>query len=92
MERDLLMNLKQQPKLLRTISLCKNEKGMVLIAAIALVAILALVGTVAVVTTDTDMKISSNYKTNVQAFYIAEAGIQDGINRLIILYAPILFL
>src|SRR3990170_2746226 len=77
------MNIQRQPKLLSIIVRCGDEKGIVFIVALALVAILALVGTVAVTTTTTDIKISSNYKTNVQAFYIAEAGIQDGINRLL---------
>src|SRR3972149_3751415 len=77
------MNVQRQSKLLSIIVGCGDEKGIVFIVALALVAILALVGTVAVTTTTTDIKISSNYKTNVQAFYIAEAGIQDGINRLL---------
>ena len=77
------MNVQRQPKLLSIIVGCGDEKGIVFVVALALVAILALVGTVAVTTTTTDIKISSNYKTNVQAFYIAEAGIQDGINRLL---------
>lgn len=59
-----------------------HDKGLVLIAALALIAILAIVSTTAVITTTTDIKISSNYKTSVQAFYVAEAGIYDGIGRL----------
>lgn len=66
-------------KLVRILSTCRNEKGLVLIAAIALIATLALIGTATVITTTTDIKISSNYKNNVQAFYAAEAG----YNRLI---------
>lgn len=77
------MNVQRQPKLLSIIVRCGDEKGIVFIVALALVAILALVGTVAVTTTNTDMKISSNYKTSTQAFYAAEAGIYDGINRLL---------
>lgn len=73
------MKLRCKSKLVRLIATGRNEKGIVLIAAIALVAILALVGTAAVITTTTDMKISSNYKSSVQAFYAAEAG----YNRLI---------
>ena len=57
-------------------------KGLVLIAALALIAILAIVSTAAVYTTTTDIRISGNYKTSVQAFYVAEAGIHDGIGRL----------
>lgn len=59
-----------------------QDKGLVLIVVLALIAILAIVSTVAVYTTTTDIKISGNYKTSVQAFYVAEAGIYDGIGRL----------
>lgn len=59
-----------------------NEKGMVLIIAIALLAVLALVGIIVVKTTNTDLKISSNYKTGAQATYIAEAGAERAKNAL----------
>jgi hypothetical protein len=59
-----------------------QEKGFVLIITLALIAILALVSTVAVYTTNTDIKISGNYKTSTQAFYFAEAGIHDGLGQL----------
>ena len=59
-----------------------HDKGLVLIAALALIAILAIVSTAAVYTTTTDIRISGNYKTSVQAFYLAEAGIHDGIGQL----------
>jgi len=59
-----------------------DENGFIIIAVIALVAILALVGTVAVMTTTTEIKISSNYKTRTQAFYIAEAGVHRAIGML----------
>jgi Tfp pilus assembly protein PilX len=64
------------------LSSCRNEKGLVLIAALALIAILALVATISVTTTYTDIKISSNYKTSVQSFYIAEAGVHRAIGML----------
>ena len=53
------MNLRCKSKVVRLIATGRNEKGIVLIAAIALVAILALAGTATVITTTTDMKISS---------------------------------
>ena len=59
-----------------------HDKGFVFIAALALIAILAIVSTAAVFTTTTDIRISGNFKTSVQAFYVAEAGIHDGISRL----------
>ena len=48
-----------------------------------LLAALALIGFTSVIVTSTDLKISSNYKGHMKAFYIAEAGIHDGIGRLI---------
>ncbi len=64
------------------LSLCRDEKGFVLIAAIGLIAILALLGTVSVLTTATEIKISSNYKTNVKALYVAQAGTEEARARL----------
>lgn len=52
----------------------KSEDGMILIMSLALLAVLALVGTIAINTTTTELKISTNYKSNIQAFYIADAG------------------
>ncbi len=51
-----------------------DKKGIIFIAIITLIAILALVGTVGVLTTTTEVKISSNYKTNAQALYVAQTG------------------
>ncbi len=59
-----------------------GENGFIIIAVIALIAILALVGTVAVLTTTTEIKISSNYKTGVQAFHAAQAGAEEARARL----------
>jgi cytoskeletal protein CcmA (bactofilin family) len=64
------------------ISKAENEKGIVLIGAISLVAILALLGTVGVVTTSTELIISKNHKTSVQARYVTEAGIHRTIGML----------
>ncbi len=51
-----------------------DERGVVLVVALLLIAVLAILGTTAVLNSTTDMKISSNYKTANEAFYIAEAG------------------
>ncbi len=59
-----------------------NEKGLVLIAALALISILALMATLSVTTTYTEIKISRNYKTSVQARYVAEAGVHRAIGML----------
>ena len=53
-----------------------NEKGIVLVVVIMLMAVLVLLGTTAIMLTTTDMKISSNYRSSSQAFYIAEAGLE----------------
>jgi len=62
-----------------------DEKGMVLVLGLLLVAVLSLVGTTAVMTSTTDMKINSNYKSGAQAFYIAEAGIERARAQLLTL-------
>ena len=64
------------------ISKAENEKGIVLIAAISLIAILALFGTVGVITTSTELMISKNHKSSVQARYVSEAGIHRTIGML----------
>jgi len=52
-----------------------NEKGFVLPAGLMFLAIISILGATAVIVTTTDLKIGGNYKTNVQAFYNAEAGL-----------------
>jgi type II secretory pathway pseudopilin PulG len=53
-----------------------NEKGFVLLGSLVILSLIALVASIALTTTFTDIKISSNYKTSIQSFYIAEAGVQ----------------
>ena len=60
-----------------------NEKGFVLPFGLMFLAIIALLGTTAVIVTTTDLKIGSNYKQSVQAFYIAEAGLARAEAELI---------
>ncbi len=64
------------------ISKNENEKGVVIIAVIGLIALLVLFGTMGVVTTSTEIIISKNHKTSVQARYTAEAGIHRSIGML----------
>ena len=59
-----------------------DEKGLVLVVSLMMVAVIMLLGTTAVMTTSTDMKISANYKTGNQAFYVSEAGIEEARGRL----------
>jgi Tfp pilus assembly protein PilX len=60
-----------------------DEKGLVLVVSLMMVAVILLLGTTAVLTTSTDMKISANYKTGNEAFYAAEAGIEEARARLV---------
>ena len=53
-----------------------NEKGFVLPVGLMFMAVIAIMGTTAVIVTTTDLKIGSNYRDSVQAFYDAEAGVQ----------------
>ncbi len=78
---------KLQLKKSSIIAKAENEKGIVLIGAIALIAILALLGTVSIVTTSTELLISKNHKTGVQANYIARAGTEHARQVLKLLNA-----
>lgn len=63
-------------------SACNNENGAVLVIGLMFMAILAMLGTTAVVMTTTDMQIGANYKTSVQAFNAAQAGIEEARARM----------
>lgn len=56
---------------------------MVLVVGLLLISVLSLLGTTAVMTSTTDMKISSNFRSGAQAFYIAEAGIERARAQLL---------
>ncbi|RZB30606.1 MAG: hypothetical protein SRB1_02886 [Desulfobacteraceae bacterium Eth-SRB1] len=60
----------------------KNEKGMVLPLGLMFLAIITVLGSTAVIVTTTDLKIGSNYRASEQAFYAAEAGIEEAKARL----------
>jgi len=72
-----MMHAKGYPKVT-----LRDEKGMVLVVGLLLIVVLMLLGTTAVLTSTTDMKISANYKTSNEAFYIAEAGIERARGKL----------
>ncbi|MEE8114880.1 MAG: PilX N-terminal domain-containing pilus assembly protein, partial [Nitrososphaerales archaeon] len=55
-----------------------NEKGIVLVVALVFLVVLGVMGGAAVVMTRGDLKISGNYKNSETAFYVAEAGIENG--------------
>jgi hypothetical protein len=61
---------------------CSDEKGMVLIIALIFTSMLAMLGTTAVMTTTTEIKIGANYRDGEQAFYAAQAGVEEARTRL----------
>jgi Tfp pilus assembly protein PilX len=60
----------------------RDEKGLSLVVSLLMIAALLLLGTTAVIMSTTDVKISANYKTANQAFFAAEAGIEEARARL----------
>jgi len=62
-------------------TILSNEKGFVLPLGLMFLAIIAILGTAAVIITTTDLKIGTNYKLSEQAFYAAEAGIEEARAR-----------
>ena len=71
------MDIKRYPR-----ESLRDEKGMILVVSLMLISVLLLLGTTAVMTSTTDMKISANYKTGIQASYVAEAGIEEARARM----------
>lgn len=56
--------------------LLADERGMILVLSLLILALLMGAGVGAIVSTQTDLKTSSNFKTASQAFFLAEAGIE----------------
>ena len=63
-------------------TLMGNEKGIVLLVTLLIIALLVLLGSIAVQYSTTDLKIAANHKLGVTAFYAAEAGIAEALERL----------
>lgn len=59
-----------------------NESGMVLLLAMLIMSALILLGTTAVMESQTDLRISGNYKTSAMSLYAAEAGVEEARARL----------
>jgi hypothetical protein len=60
----------------------RGEEGVVLPIALMFMCVLALLGMTAVMTTTTDVRIGTNYRNGEQAFYAAQAGIEEARARL----------
>ena len=59
-----------------------NDKGVALLTAVLMMMIFIAIGTVFISAMSTDLRISSNEKETLEAFYIAEAGIQKALYSL----------
>ena len=62
-------------------NLLKNERGLALVLALMLLVLLTVMGLAAISTTTTEMQITSNERTDAQAFHAAEAGIKEILYR-----------
>lgn len=60
----------------------KDESGIALITALLIMVLITVLGTAAIMTSTTDVKIGENFKKSLDAFYIAEAGLEVGLDYL----------
>jgi type IV pilus assembly protein PilX len=59
------------PRLLR-----RDERGMALILTLVMLTLMSLLGALALSTSDSELGISSNYRSSQEAFYAAERGLE----------------
>ncbi len=64
---------------MRNIMKNKNEQGTALIATLIFLVAMGILSTTLVFTVNNEMKTSASYKYSQQAFYIADAGIQEAV-------------
>ena len=76
------MKAKQKLRIFSTSYKVGYESGAVLGTALMLLAALTLIGTAGLMATITDIRIGGDYKTKVQAFYDAEAGVQFALANI----------
>ena len=58
------------------------QPGLALLAALILMTIVGLMGTSILIATSTEIAISGNYRRGTEAFYLAEAGVEEARARL----------
>jgi len=59
-----------------------DRRGVALLAALSLLAVVGLMGTSVLIATSTEITISGNYRRGIEAFYLAEAGVEEARARL----------
>lgn len=62
-------------------NLLKNDRGLALVVAMMLLVLMTVMGLAAISTTSTEIQITSNERTDGQAFQAAEAGIKEALFR-----------
>jgi len=60
----------------------RNEKGAVLVVGLFIILVLAILSVAAMMSTGTELTIASNDRSTKEAFYVAEAGSEEGRARL----------
>jgi Tfp pilus assembly protein PilX len=61
----------------------KNESGVALIIGLVVMVLLTAIGTYAINMTDIDQTLSGSLRASKQVFYLAEAGLEWGRQRII---------
>lgn len=59
-----------------------GEHGIALISVILLILVLSFVSAATIVMSTTELKIGANFKTSIQSFYNAEAGVQYALGKI----------
>jgi len=60
----------------------EDQNGMVLVLVLSFLAIISLLGATAILVTTIDIRIGGNYKTSMQTFYNADAGVNYAIAKI----------
>src|SRR3972149_1721273 len=60
----------------------KEERGIALVIALLIMVVLTVLGIAVIMNVNTEINISENAKTSKQVFYVAESGLQAGMNQL----------
>jgi hypothetical protein len=63
-------------------NILKNEQGVALVIALLMLLVLTLIGISSITSTTFEANISGNERVGTEAFYTAEAGVQEAINQL----------
>ena len=59
-----------------------DERGVALASSLMAMVVLLVLGAAAITTTTLELQMSGSHRSNVQAFYAAEAGIHTGVSQL----------